>query len=92
MGSFDLKKSVGALTPLQEKLEHRNLKSASAQLAHVTNRMFLTLEGKGILRMATEEFLLASRYKAHEPLSAKLIRTFRHQEFMANIFRIGTKH
>eukprot|EP00973_Karenia_brevis_P091362 12407101-Karenia_brevis.AAC.1 len=54
MGPFELKKSVAALTPLQEILEHRNLKSASAQLAHVTNSMFVTLEGKGILQMATE--------------------------------------
>lgn len=58
MGRFELKKSVGALDPFKDKVEYRNLHSASAQLAHVTNRMFVMLEGKGILRMATEEFML----------------------------------
>lgn len=86
IGSFELKKSVSALTPLKAKLEERNLKTASAQLAHVTNRMFTTLEGKGILRMATEEFMLSFRYKPHDPLSAEFIRTFRHQEFHGKFY------
>ena len=43
--------------------------------------MFVTLEGKGILRMATEEFMLSSRYKVHDPLAAEFIRTFREREF-----------
>jgi len=59
IGQFELKKSIAALNPLREKLEARDLKSASAQLAHVCNRMFVTLEGKGILRASTEEFMLA---------------------------------
>ena len=53
IGQFEIKKSVSTLPLMREKLENRNLKSASAQLAHVVNRMFTTLEGKGILRVAT---------------------------------------
>ncbi len=54
MGQYELKKSVGALPLLQEKLTERKLTSASHQLSHVVNRMFTTLESKGILRTATE--------------------------------------
>ena len=81
MGKFDIKKSVAALPLMKEKLEHRNLKTASSQLAHVTNRMFSVVEGKGILRACTEEFMLSSQYKPHDPLVAEFIRTFRHQNF-----------
>ena len=81
-----MKKTVATLPLLQEKLEDRGLKTASSQLAHVVNRMFTTLEGKGILRMATEEFLLASRYKPHDPLAAEFIRTFRHRNFPGKFF------
>ena len=77
---------MGTLPLLQEKLEARELKTASSQLAHVVNRMFTTLEAKGILRMATEEFLLSSRYKPHDPLAAEFIRTFRHQNFPGKFF------
>jgi len=86
MGQFELKKSIGALQPLQEKLQERNLQSASSQLAHITNRMFVTLEGKGILRAATEEFMLSSRHKPHDPLAAEFIRTFRHQHFHGKFY------
>ena len=58
VGKFELKKSISTLPLLQQKVEGRGVKSASTQLAHVVNRMFTTLEGKGILRVATEEFLL----------------------------------
>ena len=71
IGQFEIKKSVSTLPLLKDKLEDRNLKSASAQLPHVVNRMFTTLESKGILRVATEEFLLSSRYKPHDPLAAE---------------------
>ena len=77
MGRFELKKSILTLSLLQDKLEERNLQSGSAQLAHVTNRMFTTLESKGILRAATEEFLLACRYHPNDELAAEFIRTFR---------------
>ena len=76
MLGFEVKHSIAALQPLKEKLESRNFRSASAQLAHVCSRMFVTLEGKGILRACTEDFMLASRYKLHDPLAAKFIRTF----------------
>ena len=81
MGKFEIKKSVAALPLMKDKLTHRNLKTASSQLAHVTNRMFSVVEGKGILRPCTEEFMLASQYKPHDPLAAEFIRTFRHQNF-----------
>ena len=86
IGQFELKKSVSTLPLLQEKLEGRGLQSASAQLAHVVNRMFTTLESKGILRVATEEFLLSSRYKAHDQLAAEFIRTFRSRNFPGKFF------
>ena len=81
MGRFELKKSVGALTPLREKLQKRNLHSASTQLAHVCNRMFTNLEGKGILRSGVEEYLLASEYSPFDELAAEVIRKFRHTFF-----------
>ena len=46
IGAFELKKSSAALAPLKKKLQSRELKSASAQLARVVNRMFPALEGK----------------------------------------------
>jgi hypothetical protein len=42
--------------------------------------------GKGILRTATEEFLLSSRYKPHDPLAAEFIRTFRSQNFNGKFY------
>ena len=81
MGKFEVKKSVAALPLMKAKLEQRNLKTASSQLAHVTNRMFSVAEGKGILRMCTEESMLSSQWKPHDPLAAEFIRTFRHQNF-----------
>ena len=42
IGAFELKKSIAALAPLKKKLQSRQLR-ASAQLAHVVNRMFITL-------------------------------------------------
>lgn len=74
-------RSIDALPLLQQKLESRQLK-ASSQLAHVCNRFFSVLESKGILRTATEEFLLASKYNPHDELSAEFIRTFRERRFM----------
>ena len=58
IGQYELKKSVQALPLLHLKLKNRKLTSASHQLAHVVNRMFTTLESKGILRTGTEEFAL----------------------------------
>lgn len=86
MGQFELRKSIGALPLLKQKLEGRNLKSGSAQLAHVCNRMFTVLEGKGILRSSTEETLLASRYNPADPLAAEFIRTFRINLFCGAAF------
>ena len=86
MGKFDVKKSVAALPLMKEKLVHRNLKTASSQLAHVTNRMFSVVEGKGILRTCTEEFMLSSQYKPHDPLAAEFIRTFRTKNFLGKYF------
>ena len=43
--------------------------------------MITVLEGKGILRMAPEESMLNSMHRAHDPLAAEFIRTFRHEFF-----------
>ena len=86
MGRFELKKSASALPLMDEKLKGRNLTSGSAQLAHITNRCFSVLESKGILRTATEEFLLASRFKPRDELAAEFIRTFRHTFFHGKYF------
>ena len=86
MGQYELKKSVGALPLLQEKLTDRKLTSASHQLSHVVNRMFTTLESKGILGTATEEFALASKYHAHDRLAAEFIRTCREDSFHGRKF------
>ena len=64
----------------------RNLKRSSAQQAHVVNRMFTTLETKGILRTAPEEFMLTSLYKANDALAAAFFLTCRHEFF------IGTQY
>ena len=81
VGQFELKRSIDALPLLKEKLEPRQL-NAGSQLAHVCNRFFSVLESKGILRTATEEFLLASKYRPDDELNAEFIRTFRHRRFM----------
>jgi hypothetical protein len=44
IGKFEMKKSVAALPLMNDKLQQRNLKTASSQLAHVTNRMFSVLD------------------------------------------------
>ena len=79
VGQFEIKKSVATLPMLGDKL--RTKKNASAQLAHVANRMFTTLEPKGILRSAPEEFMHAALYKPTDELASEFIRTFRHQYF-----------
>ena len=81
MGNFEIKASARALPLLLEKIRSRNYKSSSAQLAQLTNRMFTTLESKGILRTAPEEFMLAASHKPHDPLAAEFVRTFRHEHF-----------
>ena len=76
-GSIRIEKSSGSLPLLKQKLETRGVRAASAQLAHVCNKMFTTLESKGILRTAPEEFMLASQYRPDDELFAEFIRTFR---------------
>ena len=84
--NVELKKSVAALPLMKDKLHHRGLRTASAQLAHASSRMFSVLEGKGILRTCTEDFMLASQYKPHDPSAAEFIRTFRHQHFFGKYY------
>ena len=81
MGQFELRSAVKALPLMAEKLRRRNFQRGSAQLAHTVNRMFTTLESKGILRTAPEEFMLTSLHKAHDPLAAEFFRTCRHELF-----------
>ena len=86
IGQYELKKSIQALPLLQEKLKTRKLSGASHQLAHVVNRMFTTLESKGILRTGTEEFALASGHHSTDKLAAEFIRTFREESFPGRLF------
>ena len=67
---------------MAQKLRVRQLKRGSAQLAHVVNRMFTTLDTKGIIRSAPEEFMLSSMYKAHDELAAEFLRTCRHEQLL----------
>ena len=60
LGQYECKKSISALPLLKAKFLDRKVTHASHQLSHVVNRMFTKLESKGILRMATEEFMLAA--------------------------------
>lgn len=55
IGNFEIKKSVSTLPLLKEKLEARAPMTGSAQLAHIVNRMFTTLEGKGYSEACPEE-------------------------------------
>ena len=87
VGQYELKKSIGSLPLLKQKLEKRGVQAASAQLAHVCNKMFTTLESKGILRTAPEEFMLASQYRPDDELFAEFIRTFRHTFFFRSLLR-----
>ena len=48
--------------------------------------MFTTLESKGILRTATEEFALASKFHPRDALAAECIRTCRTQDFRGRDF------
>ena len=59
---------------------------ASHQLSHVVNRMFTTLESKGILRMATEEFMLAASFHRWDSLSSEFIRSCREANFYGRAF------
>ena len=86
VGQYELKKSIGALPLLSQKLKGRQLKSASHVLSHVVNRMFTTLETKGILRTATEEFALAAKHIPNDSLAAECIRTCREANFYGRDF------
>ena len=66
--------TIAALPLYHAKLRAKGLKSAAAQMAHVWNKMFTTLEGKGVLRTAPEEFLLAAEYNPHDELAAAGVR------------------
>ena len=87
MGLYEIKKSVSSLLQFKAEMQiNEKIKTASHQLAKVCNRMFVTLEGKGILRASTEEFMLASQHKSHDPLAGEFIRTFRHANFYGKAF------
>jgi len=86
IGRFELKQSVAAQPYFHQKLSQKTNLSAGNQLAHVTNRMFTNLEGKGILRSGVEESLLASEYNPGDQLSAEFIRTFRNEFFFGKFY------
>ena len=86
LGRFELKHSIAAQPFLHKKLMQKGKLSAGNQLAHVCNRMFTNLEGKGILRSGVEEYMLASQYSPFDQLSAEFIRTFRHEFFFGKFY------
>ena len=86
IGQYELKKSISTLSLLQQKLNERNLQSASHQLAHLINRNFTTLESKGMLRSGTEEFSLAAGHVPLDNMAAEFLRTFRHVDFYGKMF------
>ena len=86
LGRFELKQSIAAQPFLQKKLMQKGKLSAGNQLAHVCNRMFTNLEGKGILRSGVEEYMLASQYSSFDQLSAEFTRAFRHEFFFGKIY------
>ena len=85
LGRFELKQSIASQPFLFNKLIKKEQISAGNQLAHVCNRLFTNLEGKGILRSGVEECMLASEYSPSDELSAEFIRTFRHSFFFRQI-------
>ena len=50
--------------------------------------MFTVLEGKGILRTATEEFALSAKYHPEDNLAAECIRTCRTENFYGQEFLV----
>ena len=86
IGQYELKKSVSTLPLLKQKLNERNLQSASHQLGHVIYRNFTTLESKGMLRSGTEEFSLAAGHVPPDNMAAEFLRTFRHVDFYGKMF------
>ena len=86
LGRFELKQSIASQPFLFNKLIKKEQISAGNQLAHVCNRLFTNLEGKGILRSGVEECMLASEYSPSDELSAEFIRTFRHNFFFGRYY------
>ena len=50
--------------------------------------MFTTLESKGILRTAPEEFALSAKYNPRDPFAAEGIRTCREETFHGRDFLV----
>ena len=80
IGQFELKQCAAAMPFFKAKLAARNSSSAS-HLALVCNRLFVNLEGKGVLRSGVEETMLAAEYCPHDALAAEFIRTFQQSFF-----------
>ena len=83
---FDIKQSIAAQPFFHKKLMGKANLSAGNQLAHVCNRVFTNLEGKGMLRSGVKEFMPSSEYSPFDELSAEFIRTFRHEYFYGKFY------
>ena len=79
MGKLELKAASSSLPFLLQKMKAAS--KAAHQLAMVTNRLLVTLEGKGMLRTATESFNLCGNSVKKDELRPEFIRTFRHVTF-----------
>ena len=73
IGAFELKQATTNLKYLEDKLRN---KSNANQYHHIANRMLGDLEFRGHVRPITEEFNLASNYKADDACNAEFNRTF----------------
>ena len=86
VGMYELKRSMSNLQFLEDKLSQRKNLNAGHQMSHMVNSMFTTLETKGILRTAPEEFMLAAEYNPNDVLNAEFIRTCEHKDFFGAAF------
>jgi hypothetical protein len=79
VGRFQLKAAARTLPLMQTKLA--SAKNISNQMAQVVSRMFSTLEGRGKLRTAAEEYNLAANHSDVSETFAEYISTFNTEMF-----------
>lgn len=85
LGNFQLKKSIATTSFLKETLVGRRLRP-SHQRAHTVNQMLTTLEGRGIVRVTTQEIHFAAEYDPSDLLNADFIRSFQTKQFSSHEF------
>ena len=81
IGVYELKKSIATLPYLKKKLLERQSKP-SHQLAHTVNKMFTTLESKGIVRTTPQEFQLSADYDEKDIFAAMALVELRRNRYV----------